>query len=119
MKIVPPNLDEIFAPLSAALPELSELEQRLGIELYRQLARGEPVRREQLAETLTLPTRDVVGLLEQPGLKGLVFYDGENRVMGFGGLAIVPMAHRFAVDGKTLYTWCAWDALFMPELLGA
>jgi alkylmercury lyase len=28
------------------------------------------------------------------------------------------MHHRFDVDGCTLSTWCAWDSLFIPEILG-
>src|SRR5260370_37014193 len=28
------------------------------------------------------------------------------------------MPHRFEVDGRTLWTWCAWDSLFIPEILG-
>jgi alkylmercury lyase len=28
------------------------------------------------------------------------------------------MAHRFLVNGQTLYTWCAWDSLFIPQILG-
>lgn len=28
------------------------------------------------------------------------------------------MDHHFEVDGKGLYTWCAWDALFIPQLIG-
>ena len=112
------RLDEIFAPLSAALPEFSETEQHLAIELYRLLARGEPVRRELLAEALGLPTREVVALLDEGGLKSLVYHDDSKRIIGFGGLAVAPMTHRFVVDGRTLYTWCAWDALFIPEILG-
>jgi alkylmercury lyase len=27
------------------------------------------------------------------------------------------MKHRFEVDGMRLHTWCAWDAIFLPELL--
>jgi alkylmercury lyase len=26
--------------------------------------------------------------------------------------------HRFEVAGKKLWTWCAWDALFIPGILG-
>jgi alkylmercury lyase len=29
------------------------------------------------------------------------------------------MHHRFAVDGRMLPTWCAWDSLFIPEILPA
>jgi alkylmercury lyase len=28
------------------------------------------------------------------------------------------MHHRFEVNGRTLWTWCAWDSLFIPEILG-
>jgi alkylmercury lyase len=28
------------------------------------------------------------------------------------------MHHRFEVDGHKLSTWCAWDSLFIPEILG-
>lgn len=28
------------------------------------------------------------------------------------------MSHRFEVEGRTLHTWCAYDALFLPELIG-
>jgi alkylmercury lyase len=28
------------------------------------------------------------------------------------------MHHRLEVDERTLWTWCAWDSLFMPEILG-
>jgi alkylmercury lyase len=29
------------------------------------------------------------------------------------------MPHHLIVDGRTLYAWCAFDTLFLPELLGA
>lgn len=47
---------------------------------------------------------------------GVFMQDGS--VVGFWGLAIPEMSHRFDVDGKTLFTWCAYDALFLPELIG-
>lgn len=111
------DLDKIFAPLSAAMPELSLAEQRIALALYRELMRGEPVQREQLATALDLPTREAADALERPALRWLVFYDDEQRVVGFGGLAVVEMPHRFTIRGRTLYTWCAWDGLFLPEIL--
>src|SRR2546422_6561781 len=51
-------------------------------------------------------------------LKAFVYPDDEGRVLGFGGLAAAPMHHRLEVDGRTLWTWCAWDSLFIPEILG-
>src|SRR5438105_3553591 len=42
----------------------------------------------------------------------------ETRITGYWGLALSPTAHRFLIRGRLLYTWCAWDSLFIPELLG-
>lgn len=97
---------------------MTDEEQRLGLEIYRELARGQPVLRAGLAEALEVPTRTVDELLEHPNLKCLTYTDREGRIIGFGGLAVREMSHRFTVDGRTLYTWCAWDSLFIPGILG-
>ena len=114
-----PSIDEVFEALSPTVCDLSEPEQRLALGLYQQLAQGHPVARDQLAETMTLTTEEVTGLLDRAGLKSLVYNDKQGRIIGFGGLAVVPMNHRFTIGGRTLYTWCAWDGLFLPELLDA
>lgn len=38
-------------------------------------------------------------------------------MIGFVSLSIRPMPHRLTVAGRTLYAWCAFDTLFLPELL--
>jgi alkylmercury lyase len=49
-----------------------------------------------------------------------VYRDEAGRVIGYAGLTVVEMgAHRLHVDGRDLSTWCAYDTLFLPELLGA
>lgn len=100
------------------VPKLDADARRLGVELYRQLALGEPVPIERLSEALGTPIGEVTALLQDEQLKGWVFYDDEGKVIGFRGLAVREMPHRFEVDGRTLYTWCAIDSLFIPELLG-
>ena len=92
-------------------------EQRLGLEIYRQLAQGEPVLRSELARALEAPTDTVDELLGHPNLKCLTYTDKQGRIIGFGGLAVREMPHRFRIDGRTLYTWCAWDSLFLPGIL--
>lgn len=118
MTEAPENLEELAAGVLEALPTLRPAEQRLALELYRLLAEGAPVRRERLAAALEVPIREVTMLLEGAPLASLVHYDDDRQVVGFGGLAVVPMLHRFRVDGRLLYTWCAWDSLFIPEMLG-
>ena len=34
------------------------------------------------------------------------------------GLTIEATRHAFEVDGRTLYAWCAFDTMFLPEILG-
>jgi alkylmercury lyase len=88
------DLETVSMALLLALPKFSIEEQRLGLALYRQLARGQPVHLECAAASVGLSAEAVATLA--------------NR----------PTPHRFAVDGALLYTWCAWDSLFLPELLG-
>ena len=111
------NIEAAVAMMDT-VPVLEEDAQRLALELYRQLARGEAVPPDSLGDALGVPTEEITTLLEDEQLKGWVFYDDEGSVIGFRGLAIREMPHRFEVEGRTLYTWCAIDSLFLPEMLG-
>lgn len=48
-----------------------------------------------------------------------MYVDERGRVIGFWGLSVRPMPHKMTVNRRPLYAWCAWDTLFLPELLGA
>ena len=111
------DLEQIFAPLAAADLQLSEDQQVVALGLYRELAKGTPVRRGQLASTLGIQTSEVNEALDSDALSCLTFHDDQKAIVGFGGLAVVEMGHKLIVNGQKLYTWCAWDALFIPELL--
>jgi alkylmercury lyase len=112
------TVDQLAADLFARLPVITGEEQRLGVEIYRQLAEGRPVARSRLAEALRVSAGDVAALLERSNLKSLTYVDKQGNIIGFGGLAVQEMPHRFIVDGRTLFTWCAWDSLFIPGILG-
>jgi len=47
-----------------------------------------------------------------------IYYNDEGNIIGYWGLAVEKMSHRFNVDDKKLYTWCAWDTLFIPQIIG-
>jgi len=98
-----------------AFPNLSATDQRIAVGLYRLLAEGEPVSPDRLAQHLGLSANLVREALDSwPA----IYVDDEKSVIGFWGLALQEMPHRFKVNGRQLYTWCAWDSLFIPELLG-
>ncbi len=113
-----PNLDQYWAAIAECLPEFSREEQRAAVVMYRELAKGEAVSAEQFAEALGVAREKALKLLERDPLKSFIYRDEQERVLGFGGLAAAPMHHKFEVDDRTLWTWCAWDSLFIPEILG-
>src|SRR5712692_9093306 len=98
-----------------AMPKLSSGERRIAIGLYRLLAEGEPVSPERLAKTLDLSGSRVRETLSK--WTG-VYYNDSRAVIGFWGLALPEMPHHFQVARRKLYTWCAWDSLFIPGVLG-
>ena len=76
-----------------------------------------PVSDNEIAQVQSRDVHDVSALLQTPALDSLIYRDDDGLIVGFGGLAVVPMNHRFRVNGRTLYTWCAWDALFLVDVL--
>src|SRR5262249_55205001 len=72
----------------------------------------------QLGRALGISSAESRALLQRGAIKRFVYPDDKGRVLGFGGLAAAPMHHRFEVGGRLLSTWCAWDSLFIPEILG-
>jgi alkylmercury lyase len=87
----------------------------LALALLDELAKGEPVSVGRLARAANRDEGDIAATLHRwPN----VHRDGQARVVAFGGLSVTPTPHRFEVAGRRLYTWCAWDTLFLPSLLG-
>jgi len=88
------------------------------LELYRLLSGGQPVARAVVAERLQSSVEMVDRILD--GWPG-VFSDSARRIIGYWGLSIAAAyrsPHQFTIDGQKLAAWCAWDTLFLPELLG-
>ncbi|MGH7253764.1 MAG: organomercurial lyase, partial [Nitrospiraceae bacterium] len=112
------DLQDMATSIISLFPEeflkLNVDEQRVSVQIYRLLAEGRPVSVKEIAAALDLPEDYVTTILK--GWPG-VFYDDEERIIGYWGLALPEMTHRFTIDGRTLYTWCAWDGLFIPELI--
>ncbi|MGH7541048.1 MAG: organomercurial lyase, partial [Gemmatimonadota bacterium] len=114
-----PTLDDTWQGWRALLPVWPPEEQRAGLMLLRELAKGEPVGAARLARALGAPTAEAEALVRGSGLSPFVYADDDGRAVGFLGLSTARTRHRFAIDGRTLWTWCAQDTLFLPELLGA
>ncbi len=96
-------------------PAFAPEEGRLLIQVLGRVAEGRPVPLEEVsrvASTLQMPPDDGIALIRK-----VSELDPQDRVVGIFGLSQKSHPHRFAVDGRTFSTWCAWDTLFLPGLL--
>ena len=88
----------------------------LALALVRLLARGKPVTEALLAADTGRAIDDVAAQLARwPNIER----DDDDAVIGFSGLTLRPTDHVFQLDDRRLHTWCAWDTLFLPRMLGA
>src|SRR5215210_1245521 len=89
-----------------------------GLELVphamRLLAGGEPVALEELAAAAGRPLEEVEAAL---GEQTSAEFDADGRLVGLG-LTLRPTPHRYVFDGRTVFAWCATDALIFPVVLG-
>lgn len=115
--VTAPNLDQLAQRLATAFTHGSGAEALTPLLrlVLRLLARGRPVDPDDIAAATGRPPADVLAALrQQPSVE----WDEAGRVVGLG-LTLRPTPHRFEVDGRTLFTWCALDTLVFPALLGA
>ncbi len=110
-------LEDYWTTLARVLPEFSPEQQHTAVTLYRELAKGKPLTTERVASVLGVASEKAAEELARDPLRAFVYAD-RGQIVGFGGLAAAPMHHEFRVKGQTLWTWCAWDSLFIPTVLG-
>lgn len=98
--------------LTAALgPQLAD---PVFIAALRALVGGQPVSADELGRALGVSAASVAArIAATPNLET----DDAGRVVG-AALTLVPTSHRVRLRGRTLYTWCAFDLLLLPHVLG-
>jgi alkylmercury lyase len=107
--------DAIDAALAAAGPSPDQDGQRLAAAVLRLLAVGEPVSIPAAAAAAGIPGPRARAVLRSwPA----VFWDDQDQVTGFWGLALAEMPHRIRHAGTDLGAWCAWDPLFLARVIG-
>ena len=78
------------------------------------LARGKPAVPEEIAAASGKSQGEVRAALERfPSAE----WDEQGRIVGLG-LTLRLTPHRLQFEGRTLFAWCALDALLFPILLG-
>lgn len=109
------KVDKFLGAFPQEFMKLNRDEQKISKQIYKLLAEGVPVTKERLAISLGASEEEITSTIEK--WRG-IFYNKEGAIVGYWGLALGKMGHEFEVDGKTLYTWCSWDSLFIPQILG-
>jgi alkylmercury lyase len=78
------------------------------------LAGGKPASPEEIAAFAGKSPEEVQAALDRfPSTE----WDEQGRVVGLG-LTLHLTPHRLKLEGRTLFAWCALDALLFPALLG-
>jgi len=109
------TVDTIDDALAAAAGSGGEDEQRLAAAVLRLLAAGAPASIPAAAAAARIPESRAGQVLRSwPA----VFWDDDDRVTGFWGLALAEMPHRIRHAGTDLYAWCAFDPLFLARVIG-
>lgn len=98
------------------LPEDIRNSMKVTDTMLQMLAEGRPVSARQVAEKLSVPVENIEAAFEKVR-KGGYEFDEDGNLVG-AALTLNPTRHQFNLTGKTLYTWCSLDALFLPGLLG-
>ncbi|HZB08216.1 MAG TPA: organomercurial lyase MerB [Rubrobacter sp.] len=78
------------------------------------LARGKEASPEEIATATGKSPEEVLAVLDRvPSAE----WDEQGRIVGLG-LTLRLTPHRLGTEGRTLFAWCALDALLFPVLLG-
>jgi alkylmercury lyase len=118
------RLDALARTLAAVLP----CTDRVSVGLLELLAAGQPVSRRDLAAALsaTAPggaaprvTDAQAEAMVSAVLQRMpnVEFDVQGHIVGWG-LTLAPTDHEIDFAGAGLYTWCAFDTVLFPLLLG-
>src|SRR5437660_5965111 len=104
------SLDAIARRLSEQL----QCEQEdLCRSILHQVSRGKPLSRASLATSLQINQNELEHRLAR--VRDTEF-DSEGNIIGWG-VTLMPTRHRFQLDGKVLFTWCAFDTVLFPSSL--
>ena len=111
------QIDRLAAQIHDARHTLDRRQQKIALTLLRLLAEGAPVPIERLAEAVDLSPGQAEQTIDRwPEAQR----DDRGHFTAFMGLSIPHIGHHrlHLHGGRTVSAWCAWDTLFLPELLG-
>ena len=112
------RIDEMTKKLAAigGLFDYGPQHSRLLVLVWRSLATGRPVTRNQIDEFVS--DLGIEPAQADHFLRQMTERETDDSIVGIMGLSLNDHAHRFTVNGIPMSTWCAVDTLFLPAMLG-
>ena len=113
------TLEGLAQALALSLP----CTDRVSVSVLGVLATGYPVSRQDLAARLAQGRRRDGGVDPETFLNAAMErlpnleLDEDGRIVGCG-LTLAPTDHQIIFSGPPLFTWCAFDTVLFPALLG-
>ena len=112
-----PDLSVLALRCGEELRSLSPAEVRVALTVLRAMAKGEEdVSSPTVAQRAGFSEEFVERVL---GRWPASEVDPSGSVLAFWGISREETPHKVIVEGTTLFAWCAWDSLVLPELLDA
>lgn len=110
------TVDRYADAIAQAMPPLSARQLDLTLSAYRAMLAGKPTEISTIADAAGWdPDEAAAQFGEWPG----VFFDDDNRVIGFWGLTVRPIStHLVTTETGSSWAWCALDPLFILPLVG-
>jgi len=86
------------------------------VAIMRALSGGDALSMSTVAGLIDGSDLDAEALVQMLAQMGMLERDAGGDVIGMV-ISLQPTSHRLVVEGRTLYTWCAIDTLFVPAIL--
>ncbi|SHM89016.1 organomercurial lyase [Flavobacterium chilense] len=98
--------------LTAMLAEFDVENTNFIIDIHNELLKGNPIAKNKFYELVNFNIEKANAILNVLGE-----FNKNDEITAFSGLSLTPTSHKFIVGNKTLYTWCALDAILFTEWL--
>ena len=108
------SLQSTVEQLQKLLPNLKKEERQISKLLYQKLALGKSVSIETIANELQKPIQEIQDHLKQ---MAYVEYCAASEISAYRGVTLNQTKHNVFHNNSKIYTWCAFDTLFLADLL--
>jgi len=98
--------------LTAMLVEFDVEDTNFIIDIHNELLKGNPITKNKFYELVNFNIEKANAILNVLGE-----FNKNDEITAFSGLSLTPTNHKFIVGNKTLYTWCALDAILFADWL--